>query len=473
MSSVLAEREIEEPSFPAIKLGDLATRISEKASSTNTTLFHLLPHQIDELLPLCKALQERSRILLLKANNTDNIKDLWIIHGLHGLVTRIDDAFQQLIDVEGACLTTTWPAVMTRAQLQSCVSAIPLSLEIVTQLLSFFKIGEALPPKGGYAANSQEFFFPSLIPSPDPKKQSPVKPWETQDSRYSFGFAWSFVPIEDQECHFFLPRFLKLLLLQLLIKRAHSDFDKYRYTVWSHGVHCSIHDEVEVCLLQSIDSRAITLNMWCIPGQELACITFRNQILKEIRDTNESTQQIRTNELVVPLDGANFPVQQPVGSEKEFNIANLKHEMKENFPNENSIAMFTSLFYLEPYLFIRMLSEEHQTKLIDPKHALTPATEEFLADLAKCFGEKWQSLEEQFELQFESDSSTDSSEKLSAESDPMPERPSVQYKDILERLDSISIFEVSSLKKAIEVSFEHYIVNISSLIKTQLMAHIC
>lgn len=55
----------------------------------------------------------------------------------------------------------------------------------------------------------------------------------------------------------------------------------------------------------------------------------------------------------------------------------------------------------------------------------------------------------------------------------MPERPSVQYKDILERLDSISIFEVSSLKKAIEVSFEHYIVNISSLIKTQLMAHIC
>ena len=155
---------------------------------------------------------------------------------------------------------------------------------------------------------------------------------------------------------------------------------------------------------------------------------------------------------MTPLGGANFPVQQPMGSEKVFNVANLKQDMKKNSPNENSMATLTSLFYLEPYCFIRKLSEEHQTQLIDPQHASMPVTDEFVAAIAKCFGDKWQSLAEQFELPFESDSSTDSSEKLSADSNPMPERPSVQYKDILERLDSISIFEVPGLKKAIEVS---------------------
>ena len=461
LSSVL-ERELKELGFPAIQLGDLAARISEKASSPNITLFHLLPHRVEELLPLCKALQERSRILLLKANSTDSSKDVWIIHGLHDIVTKIDNSLQKLINAQDACSTSMWPAIMKRRQLQSCISAIPLSLEIITQLLSFFRIGEVLPSGDGSAANSQEFFFPSLIPSPDPKMQSPIEPWESQDSRYSFGFAWSFVPIEDQECRFFLPQFLKLILLHLLINRAHSDFGKY--TVWSHGMHCIIQDQLEVYLLQSIDSRAITLNMRCKPAQELACIAFRNQVLKEIRDLNESTQQIRTNELVTPLGGANFPVQQPMGSEKVFNVANLKQNMKENSPNKSSMATLTSLFYLEPYLFIRELSEEHQTQLIDPKHASMPVTDEFVAAIAKCFGDKWQGIAEQFELPLESDSSTDSSEKLSADSNPMPERPSLQYKDILERLDSISIFEVSGLKKAIEVSDEHALVSSSSLI---------
>ena len=440
LSSVL-ERDLEELGSPAIKLGNLAARISEKASSQNITLFHLLPPRVEDLLPLCKALQERSRILLLKGNSTDNMKDVWIFHGLHDIVTRIDNSLQKLINVKDACSTSTWPAVMTRRQLQSCISAIPFSLDIIVQLLSFFRIGEVLPSRDSTSANSQEFFFPSLLPSPEPKSQSPIEPWEPQDS---FGFAWSFVPIEDQECRFFLPRFLKLILLHLLINRAHSDFDKY--TVWSHGMRCSMHDQVEVCLLLSIDSRAITLNMRCKPGQELACIAFRNQILKEIRDTNESTQQIKTKELVVLLDGASFPVQKPMGPGKVFNIADLKQDMKKSSLNENSMATLTSLFYVEPYLFIRKLSEEHQTQLIDPKHSLMPVTDDFVAAIADCFEDKWQGLAEQFELPCGSGSSTDSSAG----------RPSLHYKDILEHLESISIFGESGLKKAIEVRWENY-----------------
>lgn len=449
LSSVL-ERELEELRFPAIQLAELAAKISEKFSSPQTTLFHLLPHEVEKLLPLCKALEGRERVVLLKAKSTDSDKDIWIIHGLHSLVTMFNTIFRQLINAKGACQTSSWPAIMTRDDLKSQLSSIPLSIDVLVQLLKKFKIGEALPSRDGSTTDLQEFYFPSLLPSPDFKQShsnDPIQQWDPLDSRYSFGFAWSFIPAVDQECQFFLPHFLKLLLLQLLIYRAHSDFDKY--TVWSHGIHCSLRDQLEVYITHSIDSKAVTLNMRCKPGQELACLTFRNQFLKEIRDAKESMQQIKTNELVIPLDGGEFPVQQPAGSVRAFNVADFKQEMKENPPSHSLVA---TLFFLEPYLFITMLSEQHQNSLINPKHASASVSEEFLASLADCFGEMWQGIAEQFEWKVESDTSTEGSDKHSENSDPPTDGRSLQYKDILEGLSSISIFQATGLKKAIEVS---------------------
>ena len=70
-----------------------------------------------------------------------------------------------------------------------------------------------------------------------------------------------------------------------------------------------------------------------------------------------------------------------------------------------------------------------------------PVTDDFVAAIADCFGDKWQGLAEQFGLPFGS----------LANSDLTPDRPSLHYKDILEHLESISIFGESGLKKAIEV----------------------
>ena len=452
LSSVL-EKELSELggfSVPALQLGDLLAMVLEQASSPKITLFSFLPQSIKELLQLCRALQDRGRVLLLTTNGSDSDEDIWIIHGLHSFATLIDKAL-------GVLRTESPPtdlppgrygshAIMTQDSLRSCLNSIPLNFQLLLQLLKFFRVGITIEPISTTNL-AADHYFPSLLPT-----KYTIQPWDPKDSRYSFGFAWSFVPIVDQECRFFLPHFLKLLLLRLLANRLNSDFDKYKYNVWSHGMHVSMHDDaLEAFVIVSVDSRAITLSMRCKPAYEVACLSFRNQILKEIRSVKENAQKVEVDEFVIPLDGGYFPVQQP-GSGRFDKIADIRDTMlAEDSPDPDT---FKSLFFLEPYLFIKSLSKEQKRQLTDPKHASKTVSEGFLTALKECFGDKWQCLVAHLDVRVvETDESTEESEKCSADSDPLTSTEgdgSTEYGKLMSRLSAISIFE-ADLKTVIQV----------------------
>ena len=449
LSSVLEKelRELGGSRVPAVQLGDLLAMILEQASSPKITLFTFLPQSIKELLQLCRTLQDRGRILLLTTNGNDSDEDTWIIHGLHSFATLIDNAL-------GILRTDSPPtdllpgrygshAIMTQESLRSCLTSIPLNFQLLLQLLKFLRVGITIEPISTTNLDP-EHYFPSLLPT-----KYTIQPWDPKDSRYSFGFAWSLVPIVDQECRFFLPHFLKLLLLRLLANRLNSDFDKYH--VWSHGMHVSMHDALEAFVIVSVDSRAITLSMRCKPAYEVACLSFRNQILKEIRDVKENSQKIEVDEFVIPLDGGYFPVQQP-GSGRLDNVADIRHNMLTGESPDPD--RFKSLFFLEPYLFLKGLSKEQKGQLTDPKHASKAVSEEFLTALKECFGDKWQCLTEHLDVRVvETDGSTEGSEKCSADSDPLTSTEgdgSTVYGSLIGRLSSISIFE-ADLKTVIQV----------------------
>ena len=447
LSSVL-ERELVGAGVPAVQVSDLASKISEKASSPQITLFTFLPLNMEDLLQLCRILQERRRVLLLKTNSSDSNTDTWIVHGLHTFVTLIDNALGVLRELP-ATAQPVGPsgshAIMTQESLMRCLNSIPLDFQLLGQLLRFFRVGIAVELTTTIGLNA-DHYFPSLLPT-----KYAFSPWDPKDRRYSFGFAWSFVPVVDQECQFFLPHFLKFLLLRLISKRAHSDFDKY--TVWSHGMHCSMHDALEVFVIVSVDSRTITLSMRCKPGYEFACLRFRNQILNDIREVKENTQRIEVDEFVTPLcDGSCFPVQQPGSDRHEKNIADLKQALIGDSRDPNSLATFKSLFFLEPYLFIKKLSKEQLHLLTDPKHASRSVGEEFLIALAECFGDMWQGIAEHLDLHVDGDTSTEGSEKVSTNSDPQTptEGESLTYGDLINRLSSISVYE-AGLKAAMQV----------------------
>lgn len=439
LSSVL-ERELVGAGVPAVQLNELLSKISEKALSPKITLFTFLPLIMEDLLQLCKILQERGRVLLLKTNSSDDIGDTWIIHGLHSFATLIDNALGVLREFP----TTAQPVgshthgshvLMTQESLRSCLNSIPLNFQLLLQLLRFFRVGITVEPTTTAGLNA-DHYFPSLLPT-----KYTILSWDPKDSQYSFGFAWSFVPVVDQECRFFLPHFLKLLLLQLIAKRANSDFDKY--TVWSHGMHCSMHNALEVFVILSVDSTTITLNMRCKPGYEIASLHLRNQILNEIRDVREKSQKIKVDEFVIPMcDGSYFPVQQ-LGSDRLEKIADVKQVLIGDSLDPSSLATFKSLFFLEPYLFIKKLSKEQLHLLTDSKHASEAVSEEFLIALADCFGDMWQGVAEHLGLHVETDTSTEGSEKCSANSDPQAstEGDSPTYGKLINRMSSISIFE--------------------------------
>lgn len=436
LSSVLA-REVGDTSV--IQLWELAAKISSTASKDKKSLCNLLPQTAEELLPLCQLLQLRCRVTLLNRSRDHNIQSTWVIHRSHRLITIINNALSVAKESSEA---SSSPALIKGESLWEYFSSVSLDFDLLLHLLEHFKIYDSTMrvPSSSSEDDQQLFYFPSLLP-----REHSLKSWDPKDSSYGFQFSWVLIPTPGQDCQSFMPRFLKLLLLSLLSFSTNADFDSY--VSWSNGICCCSQNELEICVV--ISSMAIILNMRCTHGHEIACLQLRNQILKEIRVRKESIQPgTQTEEYIVPK-GRHFPLKVLKSAHIKYKVADLKASLMKS--DGNMEPDLQAALYMEPYVHLRKLSESHRCILTDSMNLSKSISLEVMSAIAKCFKGKWAQIAQHFDLQVESNSSTDGSQTLSTESDETPEGIGLEYEQLLECFSSISIFESSGLRKVLEV----------------------
>ena len=409
---------------PFLTLSELKNKITDLAANPGLSLYKLLPTEPAKLMEICKTLCEYGRLLIL--DNPVSSSDLysWIVHDIHALLTEIDRRLAILRktlsgsneDVENAEnvpqqeVGQSHFGIITREKLESVFSSSPvlsrkgstplavkvgefpssvsslnLNSNLAIKLLLKYKYCEAIRSSDP-ASSNESFFFPGLLQE---EEMGEPYPWEPGTN---YSFAWCVVPCgqEDKVIEFFLPRFLKKLLLcfiqNYIIHHDDQDLDanistSYETTaVWSRGVSWSTRDDIKVNI--ELKDSAIILSMYSQEGKELSCLQLRNKILATIKEEKKKWQpDIETNEFIIPFKGS-FPVQtldnRQMISPKSIEEAILKGEEK----IEDSDLQ--SLLFFEPCIVLSRLEKPIRDQIQDPDHTLSS---ESISDIFDEFGD--------------------------------------------------------------------------------------
>ena len=333
--------------LPALTLGKLAGIVRENSSTSDMSLYHLLPCEESDLVDLCNQLHSHQRIVLFsnpkhKENSSEGI---WIVHNSHLILTAIDRQLASLNNPDvienffssnqektlfsfGIVSRETLSRFLSRVQVTES-EGFTLDTNLAIRLLQHFKYTEPIDPTthcpvpGGVPLGEETFFLPGLLVE---EVGNPDK-WEGEG--YAFSLSIRSAPVgEGNIMAFFLPRFLKKLLLRLtqqFILRMgtwqevpSSDDDDggeggsqcsqiENSTVWSRGVSWQTGG---VRVYIATKDNAVILNMYSEPGQEIGCIRLRNEIVRTIHEVKSQYQDtIKTETFVLPYKDRMLPVE--------------------------------------------------------------------------------------------------------------------------------------------------------------------
>ncbi len=351
LSSILAEKSSKKQ-HPVISLEELFSEIKEKSAQPDISLHSLIATEnISELLELCKALEDRKRILLLRKDVYSSEEDSTIVYDLRTLASSVDAA---LLDLKSPLdePSNAKVALIERDKLRDYLSdKLGIRADVIVPVLDAFKIHslsvqgdmDTLPP------DRPHYFIPTLLPEADPNTED----WDES----AFCFAWSYQPADNRlYCHF-LPSYTNSLLIALFdICAGREDLDFDYHSLWQGGISFRQKDEVEVTVV--LFSSAITLNMRYRAEFEIICLNLRNTLLKKIRHLKEIFQpEAETEEFITPpKDGPKFPVR----TSSPRNRINLKELKIQISSSTLSLLRSTSV--------ISSLAESHVTDSSQTTH---------------------------------------------------------------------------------------------------------
>ncbi len=428
---------------PAIQLRDLQTTISE--GSPQNRLLALLPQSPEEIWQLCQHLEERKRVLLLEDSEGCGIEDSWIIHSGHQMLTEINDA---LCTIPQASELTGSSALVTREHLQRCLPEIRLSFSALLQLMDYYGVCEAVTIE---STADQLFYIPALLP-----REHDLPQWNDE---CLFEFAWALVPVASHNfLEFFMPRFLKFLLVRLLLFATEAG-QFVNCSVWAEGItFSSVQGTVDVCVMAS--AQGVVLNMRCKSDDEIECLFYRNKILEQIRNAKRKYQpEIEVTELILPsTPEVHFPLKN-IDSQQlhKVDVSDLKSNLMEGVDSTPE-----ALPFFEPYNCLRKLPHAYCDVLTDLTNTNQPINTEAMTELVKCIGQKWKNLVEHFKpphSNIDGDTGTSSACKVPSElhesvfEDDGKAEVSLTYGYLLKCLASVSILEEDSLRLALKVSY--------------------
>ena len=244
--------------------------------------------------------------------------------------------------------------------------------------------------------NDGKIIFPVRSP-PLPRYQEEVgepDPWEPGTN---YSFAWCVVPCpqDDNIIEFFLPQFLKKLLLcfieSFLIHHAdkqsqQEQVDISSAVVWSRGVSWSTIDDTKVHI--ELNDNAIILSMYSLEGKELNCLQIRNKLLATIKDEKKKWQpDITIKESIIPF-GDKFPVQlKNFDNHRKIPLQLIEKAILKGKLKVDDVDLQKLLFY-EPCIAVSRLTKPLQDVICDPDQA-TEFSQENMSELVDELGKEF------------------------------------------------------------------------------------
>ena len=502
---------------PYLTISNLAERISQQSSKPEFSLYKLLPTEPEKLMKLCRTLCERNRLLIFE-NPTFPLNDLmcWIVHNMHALLTEIDKRLLILRDSsentsEGETGSTeSMPqqishchfGIVTREKLEFVFSKLGspkiarkgsfqsasklvvlpspspgLNTELAIELLIKYKYCEVIKKSGVSSSEMETFFFPSLL-----RDEGEPEPWQA-GSDYSFAWCVLATKEDGKTIEFFLPRFLKKLLLCFVEKyiiqipglqpdddtSSRSSCDETS-VVWSRGVSWSSKDDIKVNI--ELHDNAIILSMYSPQGSELSCLQLRNRILTTIKAEQKKWQpDIANKEFIIPIQ-KKFPVQS-LDNYQKISLEDMKTAILKGKTKVDGVKLRPLLFF-EPCIALTKVAQPIQEILRDTNDPLTSISQENIVKIFDGFGECRSAVIQHFGLpdpsksttiekygspQKEGGSTLDSITGISLDesnaSANESSNSSITPKKLLECLNSISVMDVTEFLKQLEVSFNY------------------
>ena len=407
LSSIFAEMATNDQT-PVISLEDLSREISEKPSNEALSLHSLLPSDIPKLLEICRMLEDRKKIFLVRTD-TSYDEDIMIAYDMQKLACMIDVALLELKPLPDQPPNPK-VALIEQDKLQEYLSEeLSVRPDVIIPVLDALKIhGLSVQEEmETLSFDRPHYFIPSLLPETNPD----LEEWSENASICCF--AWTYRPVANQLYSHFLPTFTNSLLLVLFDLCASMDsvaFDSR--TLWQGGLSFKQEGEIEVVVV--IASTAITLNLRCKAAYEIICLHLRNKLLEKIQLLKKTfLPEVRVQESIIPKDGARFPVSSPTPSKNQIPIPELKeHITKGSLSVSGSILSLAhsqstqisagsidqSQPFFEHCFYLPRLNTIYRQYLMLREHADTELTDSFLYELRRILGDHYEKIEQYFNL---------------------------------------------------------------------------
>ena len=317
---------------------------------------------------ICEELNYRGNLLFLK-NNRD-IENSWIVVEQKALLSSVSGTiFAPEGFVQHQDITTTSTGVVPFSKITSCIhdlsSSADLHPDLIAQFLCHLEFcheitdNNLLPFLKASSSSSppmeQFFFFPALVSIKEPEKV-----WEASDE-FSYHFGWILQCSQPE--HFFLPRFLQVLICRLAFSFALSldtpDSDgslpviQRKCSVWRNGISWVNQHGVGALVQLVENSRRLDVMLRCRKDADLKCSQLRSAVITKVLEAKqEFCPKISVTEFfVTPTDAVCYPLK-PSG-DTLITATEVAHAILEPAPyvvkRSGKTISLNNLLRFEPY----------------------------------------------------------------------------------------------------------------------------
>ena len=354
-------------------------------------LLRFIPDSVHGLCNVCEELNQRGNLLFLK--NVQYVGDSWIVLDQEALLCKVSGTVFAPEDFkQHQELTTTSTGVVPLSKMAACFHNLDTNLDI--DLIALFlchlefcheiKDHRLLPLLQGSSGSSfpeeRYFFFPALVITKEPDKI-----WETNDD-FCYHFAWTLKCFQPE--HFFLPRFLQVLLLRLAFGFALAS-DKpgsessslpvicRKCCVWKNGIFWVNRFGVEV-LVEVVDkSREVNVMVRCVSDGVIHCAQLRAAVISKVLDIkNEYCPWVSVTESFIPsTEARKYPLNtsdEVLIAAKEVANAILQQAPYAIHESGNKVELHKLLLF-EPYanlgneVLCQLFAKENAREKVDEK----------------------------------------------------------------------------------------------------------
>jgi len=307
---------------PGVTLHHILSTVQRESEAHTHRLLDFIPDSIPSLSKICQELNYRGNLLFLK--NTQDVENSWIVLERETLLSCVSGTiFAPEGFTQHQGITTTSTGIVPLSKITGCIHGLTdLHPDLIAQFLCHLEFCHEITDhnllpllkasSSSFPPTEKFFFFPALVSIREPERA-----WEVR-KEFSYHFAWMLQC--NQPEHFFLPRFLHVLLLRLAFSFALSpdtpDCDsslpviQKKCSVWKNGISWANRHGVEALVEVIEKSRRVNVMLRCLNDAEVRCSQIRSAVITKVLDAKkEFCPKISVSESFIrPTDAVCYPL---------------------------------------------------------------------------------------------------------------------------------------------------------------------